>query len=372
MQRTLHFAIMALLLLGTASLNAQDGYYFHDDFEDNNIQDGDPAIWKKGGWSGGGTVRVEDGDVYIDDCGSGECGLGLWAGSGSWARYTDVSYRLQGRILEGSGSIAFWGRSLDARVYYGYVNTSGEQGIGDTLSGGRTRVRLPFDVDMAVDDVVMKIDFIGDEISMSTWRAGDAPIDLPLASFRDNTLRTGTVGPTVTSFGGPVSVVFRWMEVAEIVPGDVDTNDVMDVRDIDYLSAAIRDGLDSNRYDVNRNGMVSIDDRQMLIGSVMNLWVGDANLDGEFNSSDFVEVFIAGEYEDDPVGNSTWATGDWNGDGEFSSSDFVAAFNDGGYEQGLKEAPAAVPEPGSSLLLLLGFLGLSHRRGRNPVLRKVR
>ncbi|MCA9197495.1 MAG: hypothetical protein KDA87_08155, partial [Planctomycetales bacterium] len=59
---------------------------------------------------------------------------------------------------------------------------------------------------------------------------------------------------------------------------------------------------------------------------------GDANLDNRFNSSDLVQVFEAGEYEDGIAGNSTWQTGDWNGDGEFDSSDLVFALQFAGYE----------------------------------------
>ena len=59
---------------------------------------------------------------------------------------------------------------------------------------------------------------------------------------------------------------------------------------------------------------------------------GDANRDGRFDSVDFVQVFQAGEYEDDIAGNSTWEEGDWNGDGDFDSADFVAAFQTGLYE----------------------------------------
>ena len=90
--------------------------------------------------------------------------------------------------------------------------------------------------------------------------------------------------------------------------------------------------------------------------------MGDSNLDGEFNSSDFVTVFSAGEYEDELAGNSTWATGDWNGDKDFNSSDFVAAFSDGGYEKGPR-AVAAVPEPSGMIMFLACLAAL-------PVLRR--
>ena len=62
-----------------------------------------------------------------------------------------------------------------------------------------------------------------------------------------------------------------------------------------------------------------------------NRKLADVNDDGVFNSSDLVEVFIEGEYEDDLVGNSTFDEGDWNGDGEFNSSDLVLAFQSGTY-----------------------------------------
>ncbi|MFC1758768.1 lamin tail domain-containing protein, partial [Planctomycetota bacterium] len=53
---------------------------------------------------------------------------------------------------------------------------------------------------------------------------------------------------------------------------------------------------------------------------------GDSNHDGVFNSSDFVLVFQAGEYEDGIAGNSTFEEGDWDGDGDFTTSDFVHVF----------------------------------------------
>ena len=85
---------------------------------------------------------------------------------------------------------------------------------------------------------------------------------------------------------------------------------------------------------------------------------GDSNLDGEFNSADLVVVFQAGEYEDGIAANSTWATGDWNGDTEFNTRDFVFAFPDAGFEAGKRQDAAAVPEPNSLLLLVLGSLML--------------
>jgi hypothetical protein len=59
---------------------------------------------------------------------------------------------------------------------------------------------------------------------------------------------------------------------------------------------------------------------------------GDANLDGRFDSNDFVHVFQAGKYEDSIPNNATWEEGDWNGDGDFDSDDMIFAFIFGMYE----------------------------------------
>jgi hypothetical protein len=68
-----------------------------------------------------------------------------------------------------------------------------------------------------------------------------------------------------------------------------------------------------------------------MIGVILQTTAGDADLDGTFNSTDLVVVFVSNQYEDQPTGNSTWDTGDWDCDGDFTSSDLIAAFMAGGY-----------------------------------------
>ena len=144
--------------------------------------------------------------------------------------------------------------------------------------------------------------------------------------------------------------------------GDFNNNQELDAGDIDLLSAEVRAGSHTQRFDLDDNQLVNDADRTVWIKELKNTYVGDANLDGEFSSSDFVVVFQAGEYEDAIDGNSTWGTGDWSGDGDFDSSDFVSAFQDGGFELGPRLQ--AVPEPTTCVVLVGAFLPLLIRRKR--------
>jgi hypothetical protein len=136
------------------------------------------------------------------------------------------------------------------------------------------------------------------------------------------------------------------------------------VADIDLLNMAIRDGATDPIFDVSGDGNVGADDRKHWVEVLKSTYFGDSNLDGEFNTSDFVFVFTAGEYEDTIDGNSTWADGDWSGDGDFNSSDFVLAFQGDGYEKGPRTLANAVPEPSAIAIYALGVAALFGGRRR--------
>lgn len=147
-----------------------------------------------------------------------------------------------------------------------------------------------------------------------------------------------------------------------ILQCDLNRDGICDVNDIDLLTAEIIAGNSPPEFDLDANGFVDRGDRSIWVVSLMNTWFGDANLDGEFNSSDFVGVFTTGKFETGAT--ATWAEGDWNGDGVFGSGDFVTAFTDGGFELGPRAA-AAVPEPTNpALTALLGMLLLCVVRRR--------
>lgn len=72
---------------------------------------------------------------------------------------------------------------------------------------------------------------------------------------------------------------------------------------------------------------------------------GDANLDGIFNSSDLVQVFSYGQFEDTIEDNSSWWSGDWDNDDDFTTADLVYAMQMGAYtDQSARAARVAQVE----------------------------
>ena len=138
--------------------------------------------------------------------------------------------------------------------------------------------------------------------------------------------------------------------------GDVTLDGELDEQDIDLLSVSVRSGSENPLLDVNRDGAIDNVDRRHWVHELKGTYFGDANLDGEFSTTDLISVFQVGIYEDDVPLNATWATGDWNGDGDFSTSDMVVAFQDGGFELGPRRVIQTVPEPGTLSLLSIGIL----------------
>ena len=154
-----------------------------------------------------------------------------------------------------------------------------------------------------------------------------------------------------------------------IIPGDFNSDGILDAIDIDLLTDAI--GSDDLKFDLDGSGSVTNADRDAWVVDIRNTWFGDSDMDGEFTSGDFVLVFTTGEYEDATPGNSTWADGDWDGDGDFTSGDFVKAFTDGGFEVGPRAGVAnVVPEPSPRVLFVPGLLILLFGRRNNKKQRR--
>ena len=116
-------------------------------------------------------------------------------------------------------------------------------------------------------------------------------------------------------------------------PCDFDGSGSLDIADVEILTAAIAGGDMDAKFDVNSDGSVNAADQKFFVedASKMNSYLGDGNLDGEFNTNDLVGFFQAGKFE---TGNpATFAQGDHNADGLFNTNDLVSMFQSGGFEK---------------------------------------
>ena len=121
--------------------------------------------------------------------------------------------------------------------------------------------------------------------------------------------------------------------ISTILNADLDNDGNFDADDIDLFNAALASGTTSllvHNFDFS-DLTVDDDDRIALINFYFGTFFGDSDLDGWFDSSDFVIVMQSGEYEDEIVGNSGWEEGDWNGDADFTTGDFQFVFSFGNY-----------------------------------------
>ena len=151
----------------------------------------------------------------------------------------------------------------------------------------------------------------------------------------------------------PLRLVRQLTFASAPIPGDFDKDGLLTAVDINMLTDEVLAETHSPEYDLDDDSVVNEHDHRIWVRELKHTWFGDADLDGEFQSVDFVQVFVSGKYETGQ--NAGWSEGDWNGDSVFNSVDFITAFQDGGYEQGPRTDVAAVPEPGGMILLLIGW-----------------
>jgi hypothetical protein len=141
------------------------------------------------------------------------------------------------------------------------------------------------------------------------------------------------------------------------VAGDFNGDSVADVADMNLLASEIASGANDSLFDLNGDTLVNTTDRDIFLGGNIitsgNKLNGDTDFSGQVLFPDFVALA-------DKFGQSgLWSQGDFDANGVVQFPDFVILANNFG-----KSAPAAaaVPEPGSALLLAAGVLSLLGRR----------
>lgn len=85
-------------------------------------------------------------------------------------------------------------------------------------------------------------------------------------------------------------------DLQELIPssnnsGDFNFDSVVGIADVDLLNDAVASGEYDPLFDIDEDGLLNVDDIVQWANFKANTWIGDANMDGEFDSSDFVVVF---------------------------------------------------------------------------------
>ena len=178
-------------------------------------------------------------------------------------------------------------------------------------------------VDVSTNDMAEHGSEVRAEVSVS-----EALDDGIHSLFYRRIVATSTVGPS--AHVGPFAL--------SVSPGlchaawDFNEDGSLGTEDVDMLSSLVRQEAYDTRFDVTVDDVLDMTDRDVWIRQFAGIPYGDANFDGYFNADDLVSVFQGGGYEDDVVGNGTWANGDFNGDGEFTTSDLVFIFQRSDFE----------------------------------------
>lgn len=382
-----------LALLFATPINAQT--ILIDDFNDRNA-DGWTAIDSTAGRPyGPGTFDADTSAYHLEGAGiipdSSVPGGGFLAST--WDQSSDATFSngfLRARIrAETQGSLAALVMRIsgglqtgfDGYLFFGSTATFGAPGqeqhggfILNRIENSQTAQSWSLGPDFTFgvnEDWNIEAGAVDDQLTLKVWPFGAQAPDAPQLVIHDSVFGEGSFGVESNihrdPFGGPARVSATFDDLYFTFPGpegDFNNDGVLSNDDLDALMRHMN-GDGSIYFDVTDDMFLDDDDFERWVFELRNTWIGDANLDGEFNSGDLVQVFQASEYEDGIAGNSTWSTGDWNADREFDSGDLVTAFQNGGFEQGPRPA-AAVPEPAGMFLLwpTLGLFAFSRKRKR--------
>ena len=113
--------------------------------------------------------------------------------------------------------------------------------------------------------------------------------------------------------------------VGPTVPGDVNGDTFVDVRDIDAVFAAAADNSQDATFDVNGDGQIATSDGTHIVEAILQTKAGDLDLNGKVEFADFLVLSTnfgkAGSYSD----------GDADGDGLVAFADFLLLSTNFGY-----------------------------------------
>ena len=309
-QSVVRSAVVAATLAVATSAEAQvSPKFFLDTFDDMNAQDEMPVSWSA--WQGIGSIDAARGDLVVT------AAQGPFDGSWIFVDdyiYDDISIRTQLAVTPDKpwAEANVYARGTGDSVYAAGITSSTHSWRPDSLwiwaffsaTEYQDLRYVHTDLDPAETDILLQFDLLGDQLTFTAWEAGTPKESGQRISVRNNRIQRGSLGitywdrpPLAPPLPDYARATYRFYEAAEIRPGDFNVNDVLDVEDIDLLSLEIRLGRYRPQFNLNDDEFVNLTDHAIWVHELKHTWYGDADLNGEFNSNDMVQVFQAGKYE---------------------------------------------------------------------------
>ena len=263
-------------------------------------------------------------------------------------------------------------RSVFAADAAGQDVSNNVDSLADGVSGFDTS---PFAIArMMKDDVELEP---GETVSVRTQWVFDIDVeDTAIQSYLATALSAGQLGLTVTSlhttgvqgtgdpfpnpatanhfaFDGPVLSLN--VDIVAGLLGDFDGDSALAARDVDLLSAAIREASADQAFDqaldLTNDGLLTTADREEWL-SLSGTLLGDADFNGEVAFPDFLAL----SQNFGQAGG--WAQGDFDGSGDVTFPDFLSLSQNFGQVAAMT---ASVPEPSGMPLGLILVVALRIR-----------
>lgn len=356
------FTILILVVHAAAPVDiAAAEILVHETFTDGNIADNQPAIWTPTCFRKECSPGFPEAQFAITPA-----GLDVTFKEFVMWRLDEVQgevvaernvWSIRARVdpIRLTSSAMIVGVGLDgyywAAAYSEDISVPSDVGVGRYFDPSGSVSNVPMDSEWFV-----QLDVYPDHLEGFRWMAGD--VSMITSAIWD---RGADIEPGLPVFWGNLGgqSVFREVLVSTdylSIGGDFNRDGQLDISDLQMLSDQIRSPSPNPEFNLDSTLGVDFHDLATWVHTGKSTYLGDANLDGRFDSGDLIQVFTAGEYEDALAANSGWAEGDWNADGEFDTMDLIVAFQDGGYARGARRTTPSVPEPSSVVSLLTGLL----------------
>lgn len=270
---------------------------------------------------------------------------------------TDVSLSTSFQVHDGDFTWAtLIGRSEGDpnATLYGGSSGEGRATLGMSIGNQITILaEAPTVFDATTDEVSLQMDIHDDRMRLWMWDAEQPRPDRAtlVTKIPDNYPNDrGSTGFFYNPNGGSQSVSLDFFEASEVevLPGDIDFDNVLTIRDIDSLCSALSGNSVDLDFDVNGDGSVNEIDLDEFLRHADTV-VGDVDLNGSVEFSDF--LVLSSRFG---TPSSGWTRGDFDCNGRTEFADFLALSQNFGVTSSTT-ASHTVPEPTGSGTAVLVF-----------------